>query len=96
MVNIVGQKLAVAMFQIQVETDAQVPGSIPHLVLLYRSLRVRNNRAAPSVEAFHRVSGPNTGRNSGGRWIIIKNCGTKCEWLNGAIKFERQNHVWKV
>ena len=30
-----------------------------------------HSRAVPSVEAHHRVSGPNTGRNSGGRWIII-------------------------
>ena len=28
-----------------------------------------NRRAAPSVEAHHRVNGPNTGRNSGGRRI---------------------------
>ena len=28
-----------------------------------------HSRAAPSVEAHHHVSSPNTGRNSGGRWI---------------------------
>ena len=31
-----------------------------------------HSRAAPSVEAHHRVSGPTTGRNSGGRQIIKK------------------------
>ena len=31
-----------------------------------------HSRAAPTVEAHHRVSGPNTGRNSGGRWIQKK------------------------
>ena len=31
-----------------------------------------DSRAAPSVEAHQRVSGPNTGRNSGGRWIKNK------------------------
>ena len=36
-----------------------------------------HGRAVPSVEAHHRVSGPKAGRNSWGRWIIIKNCGTK-------------------
>ena len=30
------------------------------------------SRAAPSVEAHHHVSSPNTGRNSGGRQIIKK------------------------
>ena len=28
-----------------------------------------HSRAAPSVEAHHRVNGPDTERNSGGRWI---------------------------
>ena len=31
-----------------------------------------HSRAAPSVEAHHRVNGPDTGRNSGGRRIIKK------------------------
>ena len=30
------------------------------------------SRAAPSVEANYRSVGPDTGRNSGGRWIIKK------------------------
>ena len=30
-----------------------------------------HSRAAPSVEAHHRVNSPNTGRNSGGGQIII-------------------------
>ena len=30
-----GRVIQVAMFQIKVETDAQVPGSNPHLILLY-------------------------------------------------------------
>ena len=29
-----------------------------------------HSRAAPSVEAHHSFSGPDQGRNSGGRWII--------------------------
>ena len=28
-----------------------------------------HSRAAPSVEAHHRINGPDTERNSGGRWI---------------------------
>ena len=32
-----------------------------------------HSRDAPSVEAHHRVNGPNAGRNSGGRRIINKN-----------------------
>ena len=31
------------------------------------------SRAAPSVEAHHHLDSPDTGRNSGGRLIIIKN-----------------------
>ena len=31
-----------------------------------------SNRAAPRVEAHHHVNGPNTGRNSEGRWTIKK------------------------
>ena len=31
-----------------------------------------HNRAVPSVEAHQGVNGPDTGRNSGGRWIIKK------------------------
>ena len=31
-----------------------------------------HSRAVPSVEAHHRVNGPDTGRNSGGRQIIKK------------------------
>ena len=31
-----------------------------------------HSRAAPNVEAYHRVNGPDTGRNSGGRRIIKK------------------------
>ena len=31
-----------------------------------------HSRAVPSVEAHHRVNGPNTGRNSGDRQIIKK------------------------
>ena len=30
------------------------------------------SRAAPSVEAFHSVNGPDTGRNSRGRRVIKK------------------------
>ena len=30
-----------------------------------------HSRAAPSVEAHHHVNGPDTGRNSRGRWIIF-------------------------
>ena len=35
-----------------------------------------HSRAVPSVKALHRVSGHNTGRNSGGRLIIKKQ-----DWL---------------
>ena len=31
-----------------------------------------HSRAALSVEAHHHVNGPDTGKNSGGRWIIKK------------------------
>ena len=31
-----------------------------------------HRRAAPSVDAHHYVNGPDTERNSGGRWIIKK------------------------
>ena len=31
-----------------------------------------HSRAAPSVDAHHSAVGPDTGRNSGGRWIIEK------------------------
>ena len=30
------------------------------------------SRGAPSVKAHHRFNGPDTGRNSEGRWIIKK------------------------
>ena len=46
------------MAQIHLDTS---PKSEPALEL--------NSRAAPSVEAHHRVNGQNTGRISGGRWI---------------------------
>ena len=51
------------------------------VVLLYISpksepAKEQHSRAAPSVEAHHRVNGPDTGRNSGGR--RIKNIITYC------------------
>ena len=42
--------------------------STPHKLQI-RACPRPHSRAAPSVEAHHRVSGPNTGRNCGGRQI---------------------------
>ena len=69
------------------QTEHRCPKSEPTLEL--------HGRAAPSVEAHHRVSGPNTGINSGGRRIIKKKL-PKWDWdlfsccmiLHGALAIE--------
>ena len=40
-------------------------------------------RAAVGVEAHYRVNGPNTGRNSGGKWIIKKTVLVGGVWSGG-------------
>ena len=44
-------------------------------------------RAAPSVEVHHLVSGPTTGRNSGGRQIKKPICLKKCDFIHFEISF---------
>ena len=52
-------------------SNNRVPGSLG--CLQYPTLELHSG-VAPSVEAHHRVNGPKTGKNSGGRWIkkIVK------------------------
>ena len=49
-----------------------------------------HSRAAPSVEAHHRVNSPNTGRNSGGRGIINKMFGIP----GVAFKLDSEVGLW--
>ena len=43
----------------------------PHLDTSPKSepAQEQQSRAVPSVEAHHHVNGPDTGKNTGGRWI---------------------------
>ena len=66
-----------------------------------------HSRAAPSVEAHQRVNSPDTGRNSGGKWI--KKFETVQQPVNTDIlhtlvtngkdksrKIKSENEVWKL